>query len=93
VPIYEFICFEDYHVVTELRKVGDFAAPQCPRCGKLMTKVISPVSFVLKGIGWNRGEWGLLRKRSEDQGKKFFRHHSDKQELVSKTIEKKRREE
>lgn len=92
-PIYEFMCFDDYCVTTEIRKVGDFVPPQCSRCGKLMTKVISPVSFVLKGSGWNKGEHELLRKRSEDQGKKFFRRHPDKQDLVSETINRKRKEE
>jgi putative FmdB family regulatory protein len=88
-PIYQYLCFEDNFSVEEMRKMGDFTAPQCPRCGKLMTKIITPATVVLKGAGWSRGDQQLLKKRSEDQGKKFFHRHPDKQTLVSETLNRK----
>jgi len=79
--------------VEELRKMGDIIPPRCPKCDAKMEKVITPVTTILKGQGWNHGQVEKLRKRSESQGKKFFRRHPDKQKMVSETISKLRKEE
>lgn len=73
--------------------MGDCTPPMCPKCDAKMEKVITPVTTILKGQGWNHGVYEKLRKRSEDQGTKFFKRHPDLQEMSKKTINKIRKEE
>ena len=90
-PIYEFICETDGIVKEDLRKVGDCTPPTCDICGQSMNRVFTPVTAILKGSGWNKGSWEKVRRRSEDQGKKFFRKHPDKQAMAHEKINENRR--
>jgi len=90
-PIYEWICEKDRLLHEDLRKVGDFTPPVCELCGKLMQRIITPVTAILKGPGWSNGEFEKLRRRSEDQSKKFFRRHPDKQAMTTEKINEQRK--
>ena len=50
-PIYEYTCPSCGGKVEALKHIGD-EAPRCEHCGKLLEKVISSSSFILKGQGW-----------------------------------------
>lgn len=70
--------------------MGDYDPPLCPKCQSKMQKIISPVGAVLfKGTGWGNGEQIKLRKRSKDQGKKFFKRHPDLQDMAVKSMDSK----
>ena len=81
-PIYEFICYDDEAKVEELRKLGDDRPPKCPYCGTEMIKLLSPVIGIFQGKSNAEKVSEKLKKRSERQGKKFFRRHP---ELLNKS--------
>jgi putative FmdB family regulatory protein len=89
-PIYEYKCFSDGEVIEKLQKLsGDDIPPKCPTCGIEMSKVFSPVFSIFKGRDQSVRVSKQLKKRSEDQGKKFFRRYPEHQELVIKTLKEK----
>jgi len=92
VPIYTWQCLKDNIDKEELRAMGDLVSPKCPVCGENMDRVFTPVVSILKGSGWTHGDWSKLRKRSEDQGNKFFKRQPKYQELVKETLEQKSKE-
>jgi putative FmdB family regulatory protein len=83
-PIYEFNCREDNLTLEKIRRLGDENPPNCPICNRLMDRVFStPIVINKEAVP------GKLKKRSEDQGKKFFHRHPDKQDLVKQTLNSK----
>jgi putative FmdB family regulatory protein len=51
-PVYEYRC-NDCNIQFELRqKFSDPPAERCPECGGNVRKMVSAVSFSLKGAGW-----------------------------------------
>ncbi len=51
-PVYEYRC-DACNFQFELRqKFSDPPADRCPECGGVVRKVVSAVSFSLKGAGW-----------------------------------------
>jgi putative FmdB family regulatory protein len=51
-PVYEYRC-DACNILFELRqKFSDPPADRCPECGGVVRKVVSAVSFSLKGAGW-----------------------------------------
>ncbi len=52
-PIYEYECNDCGHQLEVMRKHSDDPLTACPSCGKEgLRKIISKVSFRLKGAGW-----------------------------------------
>jgi putative FmdB family regulatory protein len=90
-PLYEWVCEKDGLLYEELRKVGDFTPPFCEACGQPMQKIITPVNFILNGQGWTYGSQEKIKRRSEDQSKKFFRRHPDKQAMTTEKIQEQRK--
>ena len=89
-PYYEFVCAKCEEYKIELRKIGNYDPPVCPKCQSKMEKIISQVGTILfKGAGWLNGEQTKLRKRSKDQGKKFFKRHPDFQDMAVKSMDSK----
>jgi len=84
-PVYSFECRKCGQVSDLLKKVSDYTPPDCT-CGEKMERLFTPVASILKGAGWTKGQWSKLRKRSEDQGKKFFRRHPGLQEASKQKI-------
>jgi len=53
VPIYEYQCDRCNHKLEIIQKISDEPLRFCPECGKqALRKLISSVSFRLKGTGW-----------------------------------------
>jgi len=50
-PVYEFQCSKDGHIIEEFVKMGTKEVP-CPKCKGKATKIISSCTFNLKGGGW-----------------------------------------
>lgn len=52
-PIYEYQCDRCNHKLEIIQKVSDELLKFCPECGEeSLRKLISSVSFRLKGTGW-----------------------------------------
>ena len=90
-PIYSFHCEYCGSTKEDLRKVEDYTPPTCSICGKTMSRIFTPVTAILKGQGWSKGTYEKIRRRSEQQGNKFFEKHPDKRELVHEKINENRR--
>lgn len=59
-PVYEYRCSECNFEMSVLQKLSD-DPPKCCKCtsDKDMTKLISTTSFLLKGGGWAKDNYGL----------------------------------
>ena len=51
-PIYEYLCPSCQHRFEVRQKVSDAPVSTCVRCGKAVTKLISPPAIMFKGSGW-----------------------------------------
>jgi putative FmdB family regulatory protein len=88
-PIYVFSCPQCKEDKEELRKIGDYSPPLCV-CGLQMERIFTPVTALLKGAGWSKGQWSKLNKRSQEQNQKFFRRHPAYREMADRKIQEKR---
>lgn len=50
-PVYEYTCSTCNTKISVIQKFND-PFPICKTCNKVMTKLISNSSFILKGGGW-----------------------------------------
>lgn len=63
-PVYEYRC-DSCNIQFELRqKFSDPPADQCPKCGGTVRKLVSAVSFSLKGSGWFGDGYGSTKSES-----------------------------
>jgi putative FmdB family regulatory protein len=85
-PIYEFRCPKCELIVEELRKTGDYSAVGCACCGSRMEKLISIPHTVFSGPGWTKGTWEKAKKRSLEQGRKFYKKYPVYKEAVDKVV-------
>ena len=76
-PIYEYICEKDDVRLEELRKLGDTNPPDCPKCNEKMERLFSCPLVTTK-----EKQVEELRRRSKEQGKKFFKRHPQYQDMV-----------
>ena len=67
--LYDFKCKSCGKEMEVLIKEGE-KVPNCPVCGHLMTKLMSPIHFVLKGSNWAKDNYGLKKKRRNKNGSK-----------------------
>jgi len=84
VPLLEFECERDQVVIEEIRRIGELDPPSCPVCKERMERIFSAPTVIDKSKVSEK-----LRKRSEEQGKKFFNGYPQHQELVTKTLNSK----
>lgn len=68
-PIYEFLCSNCDIIKEEMRKLGDVKPLNCS-CGMKMERIFSPS---VKIIADPEATQAKLKKRSDEQGKRFFR--------------------
>ncbi len=71
-PLYEYGCEGCGHRLEVQQKLAEAPLKTCPACGKdLLTKIISPTAFVLKGGGWYKdgysGPQDGKKPRTENQ--------------------------
>jgi len=67
-PIYEYCC-NVCNIQFELRqKFSDPPADRCPRCGGTVRKLVSAVSFSLKGAGWFGDGYGAKAESTNSEG-------------------------
>jgi putative FmdB family regulatory protein len=67
-PIYEYCC-NACNIQFELRqKFSDPPADQCPECGGTVRKLVSAVSFSLKGAGWFGDGYGAKAEPANSEG-------------------------
>ena len=50
-----------------------------------MEKLISVSTTIFNGPGWSKGTWQKAKKRSQDQGRRFYRRDDKYKEAVEKT--------
>ncbi len=52
-PIYEYTCVSCEYKLEVIQKISEVPLKECPECGEdSLRKLISAVSFRLKGTGW-----------------------------------------
>jgi len=67
-PIYEYCC-NVCNIPFELRqKFSDPPADRCPKCGGNVRKLVSAVSFSLKGAGWFGDGYGAKAESTNSEG-------------------------
>jgi putative FmdB family regulatory protein len=67
-PIYEYCC-NVCNIQFELRqKFSDPPADRCPTCGGTVRKLVSAVSFSLKGAGWFGDGYGAKAESTTSEG-------------------------
>jgi putative FmdB family regulatory protein len=67
-PVYEYRC-NACHTQFELRqKFSDPPVDQCPKCGGTVRKIVSAVSFSLKGAGWFGDGYGTKSESPTSEG-------------------------
>ena len=66
-PIYEYQCERCNHKLEIIQKISDEQLRFCPECGaETLRKLISAVSFRLKGTGWYETDFKNKVKDSGD---------------------------
>ena len=67
-PVYEYCC-NACNIQFELRqKFSDPPADLCPKCGGTARKMVSAVSFSLKGGGWYGDGYGTKTESAKSEG-------------------------
>ena len=67
-PVYEYRC-DACNTQFELRqKFSDPPADRCPKCGASVCKIVSAVSFSLKGAGWFGDGYGTKIESTNSDG-------------------------
>ena len=67
-PVYEYRC-DACNIQFELRqKFSDPPADRCPKCGGIVRKLVSAVSFSLKGAGWFGDGYGAKAEPTNSEG-------------------------
>jgi len=67
-PIYEYRC-DACNIQFDLRqKFSDPPADRCPKCGGTVRKLVSAVSFSLKGAGWFGDGYGTIAESANSEG-------------------------
>ncbi|MEI6219409.1 MAG: zinc ribbon domain-containing protein [bacterium] len=67
-PVYEYCC-NACNIQFELRqKFSDPPADRCPKCGGTVRKMVSAVSFSLKGAGWFGDGYGAKAEPTSSEG-------------------------
>ena len=67
-PVYEYRC-DACNFQFELRqKFSDPPADRCPECGGTVRKLVSAVSFSLKGAGWFGDGYGAKAESANAEG-------------------------
>ena len=57
-PLYEFVCPRCGHVTETIQSYAD-ASPQCEGCDAATKRRVSRSSFLLKGDGWAKDNYGI----------------------------------
>ena len=67
-PVYEYRC-NACNIQFDLRqKFSDPPADRCPECGGTVRKLVSAVSFSLKGAGWFGDGYGTKAESTNSEG-------------------------
>jgi len=67
-PVYEYRC-DACNIQFDLRqKFSDPPADRCPKCGGAVRKLVSAVSFSLKGAGWFGDGYGAKTESTTSEG-------------------------
>jgi len=67
-PVYEYRC-DACNIQFDLRqKFSDPPADRCPKCGGTVRKLVSAVSFSLKGAGWFGDGYGTKSESTNSEG-------------------------
>lgn len=69
-PIYEYECRSCGKLHEIMQRYSDLPLAVCPDCGGPVRKLISNTSFVLKGSGWYKTDYGSGSGGNTSEGKK-----------------------
>ena len=69
-PIYEYECQSCGKLHEIMQRYTDLPLAKCPDCGGPVRKLISSTTFVLKGTGWYKTDYGKSGGGGASEGKK-----------------------
>jgi putative FmdB family regulatory protein len=69
-PVYEYRCDACNIQFERRQKFSDPPADRCPKCGGNVRKMVSAVSFSLKGAGWFGDGYGTKAEPTNSDGDK-----------------------
>ena len=67
-PVYEYRCDACNNQFELRQKFSDPPADLCPKCGGTVRKIVSAVSFSLKGAGWFGDGYGTKAESTSSEG-------------------------
>jgi putative FmdB family regulatory protein len=65
-PLYEYKCSTCGSSLEVLQKVNEPRLEKCPKCGRLLKKVLSPPALQFKGSGWYITDYAQSKKTKEE---------------------------
>lgn len=66
-PLYEYKCLACGSSFEVLQKVNEPRLTECPRCGGLLKKVLSPPAIQFKGSGWYITDYAQNQKTEKER--------------------------
>ncbi len=92
-PIYEYQCVSCENKLEVIQKISEVPLKECPECGEdSLRKLISAVSFRLKGTGWYETDFKdkpkNKNKNKENKSSGEASDKTDKKSVTSKSDSK-----
>lgn len=69
-PIREYKCEKCDNYMEVIQGINEKPLETCPKCGGKLDKLISNSSFILKGSGWYKTDYGTSSKAKNEQKEK-----------------------
>ncbi len=68
-PIREYKCTKCSNITEVIQNINENPLEFCPKCGGKLEKLISNTSFILKGSGWYKTDYGSSGIKPAGSGK------------------------
>ncbi|RZD17317.1 MAG: zinc ribbon domain-containing protein [Candidatus Acididesulfobacter guangdongensis] len=84
-PIREYKCTKCGDTTEVIQKINEKPLEVCSKCGGKLEKLISNSSFVLKGSGWYKTDYGSGSKPSSSSPAAAHHHSTEKSDAAVST--------
>ncbi len=84
-PIREYKCTKCGDTTEVIQKINEKPLETCSKCGGKLEKLISNSSFVLKGSGWYKTDYGSGSQSSSPAAAHHHDHNTEKSDAAVST--------